>query len=131
MANIISIDNLSNEIEKELSLYSAEITAKMKNTTKVHAKKLLDKTKATAPSGKRKSGKFKTAIKCTVQNETANNVSYLWYVGGKNYRLTHLIVHGHAKRNGGRTKSNDFLKKAVDEVEASYEKAIEEDIKNG
>ena len=127
----VGVDNLSREIEKELSLYSSEITEKIKETTKVHAKKLLDKTKATAPSGKRKSKKFKTSIKCKVQNETANSISYLWYVGGKNYRLTHLIVRGHAKRGGGRTKSNDFLKNAVDEVEASYEKAIEEDIKNG
>lgn len=127
----VGVQDLSSEIAKELSLYSSEITEKIKKTTEVHAKKLLVKTKATAPIGKRESKKFKTSIKCEVQNETANSISYLWYVGGKNYRLTHLIVHGHAKRGGGRTKSNDFLKKAVDEVKASYEKAIEEDIKNG
>lgn len=127
----VGIEELSSEIAKELSLYSSEITKKIKKTTKVHAKKLFDKTKATAPSGKRESKKFKTSIKCKVQNETANSVSYLWYVGDKNYRLTHLIVRGHAKHGGGRTKSNDFLKKAVDEVKTSYEKAIEEDIKNG
>lgn len=127
----VSIDNLSNEIEKELSLYSSEITEGIKGVTKVHAKKLLDKTKKTAPIGKRRSKKFKTSIKCEVQNETANSVSYLWYVGGKNYRLTHLIANGHAKRGGGRTKSNDFLKNAVNEVESEFEKAVEEVIKNG
>lgn len=129
----VGVHDLSSEIAKELSLYSSEITEKIKKTTKVHAKKLLDKTKATAPSGKRESNKYRNSIKCKPYKKTINGDSYLWYVDSKdnNYRLTHLIVHGHAKRGGGRTKSNDFLKKAVDEVKASYEKAIEEDIKYG
>lgn len=127
----VGIQDLSSEIAKELSLYSSEITEEIKETTKVHAKKLLDKTKKTAPIGKRKAKKFKTSIKCDVQNENANTISYLWYVGGKNYRLTHLIVNGHAKRGGGRTKSNDFLKDAVNEVKTEFEKAVEEIIKNG
>ncbi len=127
----VGIQDLSFEISKELSLYSAEITEKIKRVTKVKAKKLLDKTKKTAPVGKRKKEKFKASIKCKVLNESANSISYLWYVGGKNYRITHLITNGHAKRGGGRTKSNDFLKNAVQEVLPEFEKEVEEIIKNG
>ena len=45
------------------------------------------------------------------------------------HRLTHLLVHGHATRNGGRTKANPFLKNALDAVLPEYERAVEEAVK--
>lgn len=83
--------------------------------------------------GKRKSAKYKDSIRCKKQSETPNSIRYIWYVDSKdsNYRLTHLIVNGHALRNGGRSKANHFLSKAVDEVERDYLKAIEEVTNNG
>ena len=127
----IGVEELSSAIAKELTLYSSEVTEGIKRETKTHAKKLLDITRKTAPSGDRKTGKYRTSIRCTVQSETANRVTYLWYVTGKNYRLTHLLVKGHAKRGGGRTKANPFLQNAVDQVIPEYERACEEVVKNG
>lgn len=129
----IGVEELSSAIARELSLYSKEVTEGIKKETKVHAKKLLDITRKTAPRGDRKAGKYRTSIKCKVQSETTNSVSYLWYVDSKddNYRLTHLLVHGHAKRGGGRTKANPFLQNAVNQVIPEYEKAVEEVIRNG
>lgn len=105
----------------------------IKRETKKYALKLRDITKRTAPSGKRKTGKYKTSIKCKVHNSSPSSVSYLWYVDSKdaNYRLTHLLVHGHAKRGGGRTKANPFLQNAVNQVIPEYERAVEEVIRNG
>ena len=130
---VIGIEKLSSEIEKELTLYSQEVATQLKKVAQKYAKELAEKTKATAPSGTRKSGKFKDSIKFKKLEESLNGVTFVWYVDSKNsnYRLTHLIVNGHAKRNGGRTKANDFLKVAVESIEQDYIKAIEEVIQNG
>lgn len=130
---IIGVEKLSAEIDKELQLYSKEVTEKLKKETKKYSSILVKKTKETAPVGKRKSAKYKDSIRCKKQSETPNSIRYIWYVDSKNsnYRLTHLIVNGHALRNGGRSKPNHFLTKAVGEVERDYLKAIEEVINNG
>lgn len=130
---VIGIEKLSAEIEKELTLYSKDVTDKLKKITAKYSKQLVETTKATAPSGKRKSGKYKDSIKAKKQSESVNGIKYLWYVDSKNsnYRLTHLIVNGHAKRGGGRTRANHFLTKAVNDMEQSYLKEIEEVLQNG
>ena len=130
---VIGIEKLASEVEKELTIYSSDVAKSIKKITKKYADELVEKTKATAPSGTRKSNKFRDSIKSKKTEENLNGVTFTWYVDGKssNYRLTHLIVHGHAKRNGGRTKANNFLKVAVDSIEHEYIKAIEEVIKNG
>lgn len=130
---IIGIENLASEIERELTIYSTDVAKAVKKITKRYADELVEKTKATAPDGLRENNKFRDSIKSKKTEENLNGVTFTWYVDSKNsnYRLTHLIVHGHAKRNGGRTKANDFLKVAVNAVEKDYIKAIEEVIQNG
>ena len=54
-----------------------------------------------------------------------------WYVKAPHYRLTHLLVHGHAKKDGGRVQGDPFLQNALDEVLPEYERAVEEGLKNG
>ena len=130
---IIGIEKLSAEIDKELTLYSKSVTEKLKVLTEKYAKELVKKTKATAPSGKRRSGKYRDSIKAKKLEENANSIKYIWYVDSKNsnYRLTHLLVNGHAKRNGGRTKANHFLRDAVDDMERNFTKDVEEVLQNG
>ena len=130
---IVGIEKLSAEIQKELTLYSQEVNDKLKVLAKKYATDLVKKTKATAPSGDRKSGKYRDSIKAKKLEEDVNSIKYIWYVDSKNsnYRLTHLLVHGHAKRGGGRTRENHFLRNAVNEIEQAYLKEIEEVIRNG
>lgn len=129
----IGIENLTAQIEKELTVYSTEVTEQVNNLSKKYASVLVKKTKATAPVGNRKKHKYKDSIKSKKINETPRGATYAWYVDSKdsNYRLSHLLVHGHALRDGGRTRANDFLKKATDEIEEEYLKAVEEVLKNG
>lgn len=130
---VVGIEKLSSEIERELTIYSSEVAKSVKKITKKYADELVKKTKETAPDGYRKRNKYKDSIQCKLQEENLHGVKYIWYVNSKNsnYRLTHLLVHGHAKRNGGRTKENHFLRNAVEAVEKDYIQAIEEVIKNG
>lgn len=130
---VIGIEKLSAEINDELKLYSAEVTDGLKKVARKYATELVKRTKATAPSGKRKANKYRDSIKAKKQSENLNEIKYIWYVDSKNsnYRLTHLLVRAHAKRNGGRTRENHFLRNAVNEIEQEYLKEIEEVIKNG
>lgn len=130
---VIGIEHLAKEIETTLTVYSKETTEKLKSIANKYSKILKKQTKANAPVGKRKDGKYKDSISCKKRWESANGVSYVWYVNSKdsNYRLTHLLVNGHVKRNGGRTKPNNFLRDAVSEVTTDYLKEVEEAIKNG
>ena len=130
---IIGIEKLSSAIDQELKLYSSEVTDGLKTVAKKYSSELVKRTKATAPVGDRKYNKYKDSIKAKKQSENLNEIKYIWYVDSKNsnYRLTHLLVHGHAKRNGGRTRENHFLRNAVNEIEQAYLKEIEEVLKNG
>lgn len=130
---IVGVEHLSAQIEKDLTIYSTKIVDGLKDVAKKYSKELVKKTKATAPSGNRTLDKYRDSIKSKKKNETARGITYVWYVDSKdsNYRLTHLIVHGHALRNGGRSRPNDFLKKAVDDVIPKYLDEVEEVIKNG
>lgn len=56
--------------------------------------------------------------------------SYVWHVKAPDYRLTHLLVHGHATKDGGRTKGNPFLANALAQVLPEYERKVEEVLRN-
>ena len=92
-------------------------------------KKLVKLTKASAPVGKR--GNFKKNITADYKatRGKSRKVSATWYVRAPDYRLTHLLVHGHDKKNGGRTKPNPFLENAVNQVLPEYEQAVQEVLK--
>lgn len=113
-------------LERELEMYHEEVVERLNEAAEVAAKDLVKKTKATAPVG---TGDFKRRITWTPMRGVFGNVRCVWHVKAPDHRLTHLIVHGHAKKNGGRTKANPFLKNALDEVLPQYEKAVEEAIK--
>ena len=130
---VIGVERLSAEVSEQLGLYSQELKSEISDITKKYATELVKETKATAPTGNRNGNKYRDSIKCKKQSETLNGISYLWYVDSKdsNYRLTHLLVNGHATRDGGRTQPNDFLEKALSKVSDDFIKAIEEAIQNG
>ena len=64
-------------------------------------------------------------------SESARAISYVWYVKGSDYRLSHLLEKGHALRNGGRARGFGFIAKAKAPILESYMKKIKEVIENG
>lgn len=129
MANSIKPEQLAAEIERDLSLYSESVLHAAEDAAADAAKKLVRLTRATAPVGRR--GKYKTKISQMEISHGRFSRGRVWYVRAPDYRLTHLLVKGHAKKNGGRTKANPFLQNALAEVLPEYEKKVEEAIKNG
>ena len=130
MSKSVGIDQLGEEIAKELKLYSENVIKGIKTEAKSSVNRLVKETKATAPVGRRKKH-YKDSIKSKKVSENDRSVSYLWYVNGSDYRLSHLLENGHALRGGGRVEGTHFIQKASEPILEEYLKAVEEVIKNG
>lgn len=128
MANI-TIDNFDNTLQEILNEYKGEIANSVKKITHEVSKEFKDNTRRDAPRGKRK--KFYKNIAIKKIRETPSGATDMWYVKDPEYRLTHLIKNGHQTRNGGRTKSNDFIDKNYIIAEKDFEEKIKEVIANG
>ena len=134
----ISIDDLADAIGERLTVYQSETAHKVLNVTKKTMRRFVKITKQTAPrqtadpkrKGTLRAGTFARAIRSTVEDNGLTGSKGIWYVGGKEYRLTHLIVNGHQLRQGGRTRGDPFLENALESVADEYIKGIEEAVKN-
>ena len=118
---------LSEAIQRELTIYHEGVKDRINEAGDKASKKLLKMAKAGAPVA---SGSLKRnlAVKTETSWGTGMN-TYILHAKAPDHRILHLVVHGHATRNGGRTKSNPFLKNALDAVLPEYEKAVEEALK--
>jgi hypothetical protein len=126
MAKAVKPDKLGETLAKELGIYHEQITTKVNLCSAEAAKELVQKTKATAP---KESGNFRKAIASKLLKRSPGGDTYVWYVKAPKHRITHLLVHGHAKQNDDRVKGDPFLHNALEEVLPDYEKNIEEAIK--
>lgn len=129
MAKTIKPDKLATEISQNLELYSEEVRERVDNAGRKAMKRLVQITRETAPVGNRKNGKFAASIS-SKEIKTPKGNQFLWYVKAPNHRLTHLLVHGHAKVNGGRVAGNPFLSNALSKVLPEYEEEVKEAVKN-
>lgn len=127
MAKGIKPADLGKALEENLSIYHDDVTEKVNKLSEEAAKKLVKKTKTTAPTGKR--GSFKKNIASKRVKENRNGDTFAWYVRPPDHRLTHLLVKPHATKNGGRTKADPFLANALEEVLPEYENDVQEAIK--
>ena len=134
----ITIDDLADAIGERVTVYQSEKAHKVLNVTKKAMRRFVKITKQTAPrqtadpkrKGTLRAGTFARAIRSTVEDNGLTGSKGIWYVGGKEYRLTHLLVNGHQLRQGGRTKGDPFLENALESVADEYIKGIEEAVKN-
>lgn len=119
---------LGDAIAQQLKLMKQEVVERVDEVGLKHIQKLVRITKATAPE---LSSSFKRHI--TYKKETKDSTecsTFIWGVRPPDHRVTHLIVHGHATANGGRTWANPFLQEAVDTVLPEYEEAVKEAIRD-
>jgi len=136
MSSRVKPGELGAAIEQKLTLYSEEVNEKLRQATLSSMNKLVKETQATAPTGKR--GDFKRNIAAETKGLKrlggnglrGRTIRGTWYVKAPDYRITHLIVHGHATRDGGRTRGNPFLKNALNKVLPEYEEKVKEALKS-
>jgi hypothetical protein len=128
MAKAIKPGDLGAAIAQELTIYNNNVIEGVNEAGKKAIKKLVRLTEETAPIGERNGRNFAASISSKEIKAQRGN-KYVWYVKPPNHRLTHLLVHGHATKDGGRTKPNPFLQNAVDTVLPEFEKDVEEAVK--
>lgn len=124
MAKSIKPEQLGAALQEELTIYHKEATDRVNTAGRKSMNKLVKLTKASAPTGKR--GSFQRSI--TSQEKQVNSCMrlYTWGAKGPDGRLTHLLVKGHAAKDGGRVPGNPFLQNALDVVLPEYENAVKE-----
>lgn len=127
MAKTIKPEDLGAAISQELTMYHTEALEKINAAGAKAVKELVKLTRSTAPVGERK--QFRASISSKILEKRSRGDTYVWYVKPPDHRLTHLLVHGHATRDGGRTKANPFLQNALDVVLPEYEHAVKEALK--
>ena len=126
---VIDPDDLGDALRERLTLYHEDVTERVDAAGETAIQELVKKTKATAPKGARGDFRRHIAWKAVAASRFAKK--FFWYVKAPDYRLTHLLVKGHATRDGDRTDPDPFLANALDEVLPEYEKDVKEAIQNG
>jgi len=118
MAN--NINNLAREIEKQLKYYARDVAEKVEEAKEETAKQLVEDIKRDSPK-RRPSYSKGWRIKRTPKSLIIHNKT--------DYQLTHLLEHGHAKRNGERLQGEPHIRpneeKAVEDYLRKIERAIE------
>lgn len=120
-------DQLGDAIAQELTIYAAEAQERVNAAGEEALKKLVKRTKATAPKD---TGEFRKRITWTALPTMNGGKRFVWHVKAPDHRIAHLVVHGHAKKDGGRVPGDPFLQNALDQVLPEYERDIEEALKN-
>lgn len=126
MSKTIKPSDLGDAILRELQLYSEEVTEKANEAGRSASKKLLKLTKANAPKA---SGDFAKSLAVKEEDAGHGMKKFTLHARAPKHRVFHLLVHGHAKKNGGRVPGDPFLADAVDSVLPEYEQAVEEAIR--
>lgn len=127
MGKSIKPEMLAKAIAKELKLYNEGVIERVNAAGERAIKKLLKLTKASVP---KKSGGLGKSLTTTEVTKVGGDKEFSWGAKAPKYRILHLVVHGHAKTNGGRVPGNSFLADAMETVLPEYEKEVEEAIKN-
>ena len=132
-------EDFGEQMHRVLTIYSEDINEKIRAITTQTMKQLVKETKATAPRGRRAdkdsyrkhiSGDYRGTRK-TARGLRGQDIHAIWYVRAPDYRLTHLLVKGHATSKGTRTRSSPFLHNAREKAVSEYEAKLREVISNG
>ncbi len=127
MSNKVKIDELADEVMKQLNEYADLTTEGVKGAVKKAATTVRKETQAGAPV---KTGAYKKSWATKNTRETSNALEITVYSRNR-YQLAHLLEHGHAKRGGGRVAAKPHIAAAEASGIEQLEQEIERCIRNG
>lgn len=109
------MNDLASLIAQSLTEYSEEVEAELEKEKEAIAAEAVQELKMKSPNGQR--GKYAKGWRKT-KKDTG------WVIHNKEYRLTHLLEKGHAKRDGGRTRAQPHIKIVEERVIKRFEESI-------
>lgn len=109
----IKTGDLAAAIAAELESYSQDVADEIKKAVDVVAKEVNQEIKARVPFTQR-TGDYVRAFRVKTAFENRYTKRNTWYVANGQYRLTHLLEHGHALRQGGRARAFPHIKYGED-----------------
>lgn len=127
MSESVQPDELAAAIMRNLQEYTDEVSAGVKKAEDETAKECKASLEEDSPVGA--TGKYKKGWEVTVMANTPFEKHTV--IHNKEYRLTHLLENGHAKRNGGRTRAFPHIKLNEEKANAAFEERVEEVLRNG
>lgn len=117
----VSIDQLASAVMDGLNEY-AELTAdKVKKAVKSAGNTVKQDINASAPV---RTGKYAGSWRTKTTKESSQSLEVTVYSPWR-YMLAHLLEHGHAKRNGGRTRAIPHIAPAEEHGEEELLQDIE------
>ena len=127
MGTRTSVGNLAAEVMKQLNDYAELTTEGMKKAVNDAGKTVRKEIQAGAPV---KSGRYKKSWTVKKTDESSTKMEVTVHSRDR-YQLAHLLEHGHAKRNGGRTRAITHIAPAEELGIEQLERDIERCIKDG
>ena len=120
MSKKIELKDFQKAIIDNLREYSNEVVAESKKQVQQVGKETVNQLKATSP---KRSGEYAKDWKVKKAFENANEIRVQVY-NAHHYQLTHLLVYGHAKKNGGRVEAIPHIRPAEQVAAEKLDKKV-------
>lgn len=127
MSNTIRPDQLTEAVMSQLTEYADMTADAMKDAVDKAAKTVKKEIQAGAPKD---TGAYKKSWRIKTTKNKSHDVKKTVY-SAKKYRLTHLLEHGHALRNGGRARAFPHIEPAAELGERQLIQDIESALRRG
>ena len=127
MAKKVKIDDLANAVMKELDDYADVIDTDMRKAVTKAGQTVRKEISANAP---KRHGDYAKSWSTKKTRQTSRSLEVTVYSKNR-YQLAHLLEHGHAKRNGGRTRAQVHIAPAEENGIRQLEEDIKRSIRNG
>jgi len=118
---MVSINQLNNEIMRQLNIYTHEVQEKIKVSQVELGKEAVKQLKKDSPE---LTGSYSKGWRAKKEKDR------VIVHNGTDYQLTHLLEKGHANRDGGRTPPQVHIAPVEERVVGEFIERVESDIQS-
>ena len=122
----MNITNLQEQVEELLNQYGKQCSEVVNETVHEVSKEALKKLKKEAP---KRTGLYKNGWKVKKNDDKFAANDILYGKEASTYAIAHLLEHGHATRNGGRTAPIPHVKNVEEWAQKALVDTVEKKLK--